>query len=392
MLLPEGTDYQPPMRLVMGPQCLLRLGELASDFARRRVLLVTDPGVKAAGHVARAVTSLEQAGLSVHVFDRVIENPTTREVAVCVEVAKSVKPELIVGLGGGSSMDTAKGCNFIYTNGGEMADYWGVGKASKAMLPLIAIPTTAGTGSECQSFALIADAKTHRKMACGDTKATPVVSVLDPVLTLTQPFAVAAATGIDALTHALESAVTQKRNAVSACYAREAFKLTVNSLRTVLESPDDLEARTRMQMGAAYAGLAIENSMLGAVHAAANPLTSHLKVTHGFAVGMMLPTLLRYNGEDPMVKSIYRDLALHAQLVDERASAEEALSAIIAKIRQILSQADVPFRQVAERLDRETIEILSVAAQKEWTGTFHPRAMNVATFSQLYRDTFASSA
>ena len=131
-------------------------------------------------------------------FERVTENPTTEVVDDCVAVARQEQSDFLVGLGGGSSMDTAKGCNFLLTNGGRMEDYWGVGKALRPMLPLIAVPTTAGTGSECQSFALIAHPQTHVKMACGDPKAAARVAILDPELTLTQPAALAAATGMDA--------------------------------------------------------------------------------------------------------------------------------------------------------------------------------------------------
>ena len=202
------------------------------------MLLVTDPGIVDAGHVrARPLESSRPPELSVTIFDGVRENPTTRDVDDCVEVARDVRTDLIIGLGGGSSMDTAKGCNFILTNGGRMQDYWGVGKATKPMLPLIAIPTTAGTGSECQSFALIADEETHQKMACGDPKAAPRVAILDPELTVSQPRQVTACTGIDAIAHAVETAVTKKRNALSSMYSREAFRLTAANLERVFRSP-----------------------------------------------------------------------------------------------------------------------------------------------------------
>src|SRR5262249_59132799 len=134
----------------------------------------------------------------------------TRCVDKCVEVARAAGADTIVGLGGGSSMDTAKGSNFILTNGGQIKDYWGIGKAKLPMLPLIAIPTTGGTGSECQSFALITDEQTHQKMACGDPKAAARVAILDPALTVSQPTRVTACSGIDAVAHAVETAVTSK--------------------------------------------------------------------------------------------------------------------------------------------------------------------------------------
>ena len=171
-----GFDYQPRTRLIFGPDTVERVGDLAAQIGAHRVLLVTDPGIVAAGHARRVHDAVVAAGLSVTTFDRVRENPTTLDVNACLQVAEAARVDAIVGLGGGSSLDTAKGCNFLLTNGGCMADYWGLGKATQPMLPLIAVPTTAGTGSECQSFALIADDETHQKMACGDPKAAACVA------------------------------------------------------------------------------------------------------------------------------------------------------------------------------------------------------------------------
>src|SRR5262249_39091353 len=158
------------------------------------------------------------------------------------------------------AMDCAKGINFLLTNGGAMADYRGFGKATKPMLPSVGVPTTAGTGSEAQSYALIADEKSHMKMACGDRKAAFHVAILDPEVTVSQPRSVTAVPGIDALSHALESYVTAKRNRVAQMFSREAWRLLEPNLEVVLRSPDDLEARGAMQMGAFLAGTAIENS------------------------------------------------------------------------------------------------------------------------------------
>src|SRR5215472_12309794 len=172
-------DYNPLARVVYGAGSLARLGELARELGGHRVLLVTDPGLWAAGHPQHAFQSLRSAGLETTVFDGVEENPTTRHVQAGLELAKEKQIDLIVAVGGGSSMDCAKGVNFLYTNGGQMSDYRGLNKATKPMLPSIGVPTTAGTGSEAQSFALVADERTHMKMACGDRKAAFRVSILD---------------------------------------------------------------------------------------------------------------------------------------------------------------------------------------------------------------------
>src|SRR5436853_1015706 len=237
----QPFDYQPRKRIVFGPGRIEALGELASEPGARRALVVSDPGVVAAGHTAKGIAALERAGIETHLFDGVHENPTTENVEAGVKLARRYDPEVLVGLGGGSSMDCCKGINFVFSNGGEMKDYWGVGKALKAMLPMIAVPTTAGTGSETQSFALISDAKTHVKMACGDKKASFRVALLDPELTLTQPPGVTALTGIDAIAHALESYVCRTRNPASMAFSREAWLLLGGNFAHVLADPADLE-------------------------------------------------------------------------------------------------------------------------------------------------------
>ncbi|HXG47228.1 MAG TPA: iron-containing alcohol dehydrogenase, partial [Methylomirabilota bacterium] len=287
-------DHQPRTRLVFGLDTVDSVGALARELGGRSVLLVTDPGIVTAGHALRVEHSLQAAGLGVVTYGEVRENPTTKDVDHCLHVARAAGIDLIVGLGGGSAMDTAKGCNFLLTNGGEMKDYWGVGKALKPMLLMIAVPTTAGTGSECQCAALIADEQTHQKMACLDPKAAARVAILDPGLTVSQPPRVTACTGIDAIAHAVETAVTKRRTPLSLMYSHQAFKLCVAGFPQVLNNPHDLEARARMLLGAALAGTAIENSMLGAAHAAANPLTAHHGVIHGQAVGLMLPHVIRF--------------------------------------------------------------------------------------------------
>ena len=384
----ERFDFVPRTRLVFGAGTVARVGELAAELGGRRVLLVTDPGLVKAGHAAQVQESLAKAGLHVSVFDRAKVNPTTRCVDECVAVAAAEKVDLLVGLGGGSSMDTAKGCNFILTNGGRMQDYWGVGKAKLPMLPLIAIPTTAGTGSECQSAALIADELTHMKMACLDPKAAPRIAILDPALTVSQPHRVTACTGIDALAHAVETAVTTKRNPLSQMYSREAFRLCVTSLPQVLKHPRDLEARGRMLLGAAYAGIAIENSMLGAAHSMANPLTAHYDIVHGQAVGMMLPAIIRFNAEDPAALRCYAELASGPELATVKGGLTTALEALLARLESLLNLAGFPRSLSDCGVEPPKITVLAEEAAKQWTAKFNPRQLEVADFVGLYESAF----
>lgn len=385
-------DYQPRTRVIFGAGTFAQLGTVARQIDAGPVLLVTDPGLRAAGHSETAVRVLEEAGLTVAVFDDVSPNPTTDDVDRCVQFARQHGIRLIVGLGGGSSMDCAKGANFLLTNGGRMHDYRGVGKATRPMLPMVAVPTTSGTGSEAQSFAVIADARTHMKMPCGDPKAACRVAILDPSLTVTMPRSVAAATGVDAMTHAIESYVTRKRNTVSKMFARQAWQLLSSAFSTVMNEPDDLTARGEMQLGAHLAGAAIENSMLGATHAAANPLTAKFDTVHGIAVGVMLPHVIRHNAAE--VGGLYQELAVAAGWADRSDSVESAAAALADGFTNLLRVAEMPTtltEAIPEFCRTGVIDSLAHEAAQQWTGTFNPRSMSAESFASLYRAASLSS-
>lgn len=384
----ESIDFQHQTRLVYGPNSIDRLGDLAKELGAQRAMVVSDPGVVAAGHFQRGIDALMRQGVYVEAFHGVHENPSTSDVAEGVKVAVQFKPDLLIGLGGGSSMDCAKGINFIHSCGGKMEDYWGVGKATADMLPMIAVPTTAGTGSEAQSFALISQAETHVKMACGDKRAAFRIALLDPALTLTQPPRVTALTGIDAVSHALESYVTTRRNPLSVCYSRQAWQLLSTGLPLVLSDASDVEARGQMQLGAYFAGLAIETSMLGAAHALANPLTARFGITHGQAVGMMLPQVIHFNGQQvgELYADLWRDVAhtslgLESVREDHSASLAEYVRRLVA-----LSGLETALNQVG--VEEESLDQLAHDATSQWTGTFNPRTMTQADFRELYHRTY----
>lgn len=397
-------DFDPQTRVVFGSGTLARLGELARDLGASRVLFVTDPGIEQAGHASKGRTFLSDQGIDVSVFHDVQPNPTTDDVDRGLAIARDRKIDLIVAMGGGSAMDCAKGINFLLTNGGAMRDYWGVGKATRPMLPLIAIPTTSGTGSEAQSFALIADATTHMKMACGDKKAACKIAILDPDLTLSMPAGVTAATGIDAISHALESFVTTKRNAVSQMFARRAWRLLAQAFPVVatingsngrngkagdntpsrLSSATVLTARGNMLLGAHLAGTAIENSMLGATHALANPLTAHFDVTHGLAIGVMLPHVIRYNAK--VVNSLYARLGTDlgiCSLTDPNAG--DLIANLVRKFTKI---AGLPTNLTMCNVDKNQLPTLAQEAAQQWTGTFNPRPVDAESLLQLYQAAF----
>jgi alcohol dehydrogenase len=308
------------------------------------------------------------------------ENPTTKHVNEALELAQRHHVDMLVAVGGGSAMDCAKGVNFLLTNGGQMEDYRGFNRATLPMLPSIAVPTTSGTGSEAQSFALIADEKTHLKMACGDRKAAFRVTILDPEVTVSQPPAVTAITGLDALSHALESYVTTKRNTLSQTFARQAWRLLEANFEKVLRHPADLEARGAMQVGAHFAGIAIENSMLGVCHSLANPLTAHYGLTHGIAIAILLPHVIRFN--NAVVGSLYADLVHEVGLVngDELAAGE----VLAQRITHLMRLAGLATTLSAAGVSGGIFPVLAEEAAQQWTARFNPRPVTEYDLEQLY--------
>ena len=373
-------ELQLRTRLVFGSGAIDRLGPLARELGFSRPLLVTDRGLRDAGHVERALAELREAGLEAAVFDACQANPDGAMVDRGVEFAAARRPDGVIGLGGGSPLDCAKGVNLILTNGGTIADYKGYGLARKPLLPMIAVPTTAGTGSEAQSYAVIADTATHMKMACGDPKLAFAAAILDPALTVSQPPAVTAAAGFDALAHAVETAVTTRRTPISTLFSHAAFRLIEPHYDRVLADPGDVDARAAMQLGAFYAGVAIEHSMLGAAHACANPLTARYDLTHGIALAILLPHVVRWNAEGD--GNLYGELAEVLPAAWDGAAAGDRLARRLADAGR--SGGFPPDLRTAG-VGADDLPSLAEAAATQWTGTFNPRPFGAREALELYQ-------
>ena len=372
-------EVRPGPRLVVGPGSIDRLGRLSRDLGGSRALVVSDPGIVEAGHTAGAIESLTEAGVATAVFDAFGENPTTDHVEAGAALAREFHPDLLVGLGGGSSMDCAKGINFLVSCGGRMQDYRGRDSTRAPMLPSIAVPTTAGTGSETQSFALVSDPATGLKMACGAAGAAFRIAILDVNLTLTQPLSLVALTGIDALSHAIESHVSRAATPASRIFSREAFRLLATNLPAVFADGGSIAARSAVQFGAAIAGLAIENSMLGAAHALANPLTAAHNVPHGQAVGLMLPHVVRFNG--PACGATYADLLHEIGMTIPADAAGERLGRWLS---DLLAAARLATSLTAVRVPAPETTRLAAQAASQWTADFNPRPVTATDLAALY--------
>ncbi len=368
-----------PVRVEFGFGRIDLLGRIARNEGATRVLVVTDPGIVKAGHLEHASASLKQAGLVFVVYDGAKENPTVDQITPGLDAAERAHVDFLIGIGGGSAMDCCKGINLLLTNGGRIEDYWGVNKPIQPMLPQIMVPTTAGTGSEAQSFALISDVRTHQKMACGDRRLPtdgglrPRVAILDPELTLSAPGKVAATAGIDAVAHAVESAGCNVRTDVSRAFSREAWRLLDSVFETsMLDSKND-QARADMLLGAHLAGAAIESAMLGAAHACANPLTAHCGLPHGEAVGLMLPHVIRFNGANG--ENPYSDLC---------SDTEE----LIWRVTRMREAAGLSSRLSEHRVTEDMIDTLASVAERQWTARFNPRPVDAASLAGIYRAAF----
>ncbi len=372
----ETFDCELNQHVIYGDNTIERLGALTRALGGSKVLITTDPGIEKVGILARAVSALKGERIDAYVFADVTSNPTTADVEAAVAVAKANAPiDLIIGLGGGSAMDCAKGVNFLLTNGGKMEDYWGTNKARIPMLPSIGVPTTIGTGSEAQSYALISQPETHIKMACGDKKAQFRTVILDATLTKTLPASIAAITAIDAIAHAVESYVSTRSNPMSRMFAQHAWTLLNAHFEACLENKTT-QARSKMLFGAYLAGLAIENSMLGAAHACANPLTAKYGITHGVAVALMLPHVIRFNS--PIAGDAYHELYPDGDLAD--------------RIIQLKKIGNLPNRlreyPVQYTAKTTALPILAEAAATQWTAQFNPRPLNMSDFVKLYEQIY----
>jgi alcohol dehydrogenase len=373
-------DFNPRTRVVFGQGVLSRLGHLARDLTFRRTVLVADKGLVEAGHVATALHLLEHEGIAVTAFHDFGENPDSAMVETGRAAAAAFEPDSIVGLGGGSSLDCAKGINFLLTNGGAMADYRGYGKAGTPLLPAILVPTTAGTGSEAQSYAVISDAGTHMKMACGDPSAAARIALLDPALTATAPRHVTAMAGLDAIAHAVETSVTTRRTPMSDVFAHKAWHLLNTTFERVLVHEADIEARSAMQLGAHFAGLAIEQSMLGAAHACANPLTARYNLAHGLALAILLPHVVRWNAG--AARDRYEAML---GMPRRRLRDEDPAETLARRLEDLISVAGLSVRLSDSGVAAAALPELAQLAAQQWTGTFNPRPFDAAGALEIYR-------
>ena len=330
-------QFQTPTKIISGIGSTAEIIKELNDLHAKKVLLITDPGLVQAGVAQQVVEMLKQAAVEVEIFDAVEPDPSIQVATKAAEMAKNVKANVLIALGGGSAIDTAKSAALLVTNGGYLKDYAGVNKVIKPILPLIAVPTTAGTGSEVTIFAVMSDPEKQEKFTISSALIAPAVAVLDPLLTLKLPPSVTAFTGMDALTHAIEAFTSSIAQPATDALALSAIKLILKHLPVAVGRGDNIKARDGMLQASLLAGIAFNNAFLGLAHAIASPLGGHFHVPHGLANAVMLPYVMEYNLPTAVRRYAEIGCALGLQAVGDtpRAVAEKTVAAITQLARDI---------------------------------------------------------
>lgn len=330
MLSKTSFDIQPSVRTSFGPGVVKKLGKRVKGLGSGRAFIITDPGIRQAGLVDRLGAALEAEGIEWQVFDGVSANPDTTCVKAGAAALSASAEAVVIALGGGSAMDAAKAIALVAPNGGEVGDFHFGCKPGKPGHRIIAVPTTAGTGSETNLFGVVTDPKLGRKVLVGHASVLPVQVLLDPELTLGVPPAVTATTGMDVLTHAIEAFTSSRANPFSDAIALQAISMVVTHLPVAFDDGADLEARSQMLLAANLAGISFGSSGLGICHAMGHPLSARLGVAHGQSLATLLPHVMRFNRG--AVADKYAKVAIAMGAVEagasDAANADHAIAAV----------------------------------------------------------------
>lgn len=337
--MPGITSFTitPPSAIEYGMGALSRLPQAVGSTSKKRVFIVTDPGIRACGILEQVEKVLANGSIEYAVFAEVEPNPSLATIDRAAADVREFGDAAVVAVGGGSSLDAAKGVALAASNLGSVGAFDFADGRVAAGLPVIAIPTTAGTGAETNGFGVIEDTSTHRKVYIGDASVSPRVSILDPALTLGLPASVTAATGVDALVHAIESLTSRSRNGISEAYARQAGRQIYAALPVAFTDGANGDARAQMLLGSHLAGLALSISGLGLVHGIAHAVTAHTGAVHGIALSAVLAPVMEFNLDTSIGEyaAIAFDLGVGDTAVDEAANARATVAAAARLVRDV---------------------------------------------------------
>ncbi len=366
-----SNQFYIPSSNLMGPSCLADAATAITSHGFKRALIVTDKHLTEMGFVKQVTDLLEKSGVESIVFDETKPNPTVGNVEAGLAKLQETECDCVISLGGGSPHDCAKGIALVATNGGEIKDYEGVDQSAKPQLPLISINTTAGTASEMTRFCIITDEKRHIKMAIVDKHVTPMMSVNDPELMLAKPASLTAATGMDALTHAIEAYVSIGATPITDAVALKAVEMIQANLRQAVEKGDDIVARDNMAYAQFMAGMAFNNASLGYVHAIAHQLGGFYDLPHGVCNAILLPHVQRYNSE--VAAARLADVAASLGVDIKGMSDSDAAASAIEAICQLSSDIKIPAGLAELGVKEEDFDVLAENALRDACGFTNPK-------------------
>ncbi|MGF1762696.1 L-threonine dehydrogenase [Aliivibrio kagoshimensis] len=377
-----STAFFIPTVNFMGAGCLTDAVNAIQSHGFKKALIVTDTVIKQIGMVKQLTDLLAERDIAAAVFDGTQPNPTTGNVVAGLELLKENNCDCVISLGGGSPHDCAKGIALVAANGGKIADYEGVDQSAKPQLPLISINTTAGTASEMTRFCIITDESRHIKMAIVDKNTTPLISVNDPELMLAKPASLTAATGMDALTHAIEAYVSIAATPITDAVAIKAIELIQAHLRTAVSDGQNIEAREQMAYAQFMAGMAFNNASLGYVHAMAHQLGGFYDLPHGVCNAVLLPHVQRYNAQ--VCPERLRDVAKAMGVNVAELSAEEGANAALEAIQVLSKDVGIPTGLKALNVEEKDISVLADNALKDACGFTNPKQASHEEISAIF--------
>ncbi len=373
-----------PTVTLMGVGAHKEIGRQVTVFGGKKPFICTDKGITQSGITRKIVELVKQdAGVDCIVFDETVPNPTDTNVHDGLKIFQDEKCDMIISLGGGSAHDCAKGIGIVSTNGGSIRDYEGVDKSGKAMPPFIAINTTAGTASEMTRFCIITNTSNHVKMAIVDWRVTPNVAINDPLLMAGMPPGLTAATGMDALTHAVEAYVSTIATPVTDACALKAIDLIARNLRVAVANGSDMTARDNMAYAEYLAGMAFNNASLGYVHAMAHQLGGYYNLPHGVCNAILLPHVEAFNliAKVERFGDIAKAMGENIEGLSPRAAADRALEAI----RKLSVDVGIPSSLTELGVKEEDLKIMAENAQKDACGLTNPRGCTLNDIISIYK-------
>lgn len=359
--------------VTFGRNAIQQISQILEGFGAKNVMLVYDAGVKAVGIADKVLNAIDRNRFKVVIFDGVIPNPTNEIIEEGYAVAKKNQVNAFVAVGGGSSMDTAKAINVLCANGGNIMDYEGIGNVPKPVFPLIAVPTTAGTSSEITNVAALVDTKSVRKYVVIDNKIVADKVIADPEFTRTVPPSVTAATGLDAITHAVESYISVEANDLTKYHSLRALQIFHENLLKVYADGSDMDAREKMMLGCIVVGFGFSNANLGLVHAIAHTLSAHFGLAHGAANACVLPYVTEFNAEKCPKEMIEMAKAINLPLTGNESEDQYALSKELLRMVKQMQIKPLHEQGRKRKITEADFDVIASDALKEGPLHFNPR-------------------